>query len=176
MTLSFILGNGIRWLKSIKLTGWTILVLEKFYGSSSLESKLLHLKTLQNGTVGREIAEMLDSKKYRLIPKFENHDLKHIILDYDMTIKDEILMQAYLVGNGNYTLPCLFFLSLGLFYPTIWKNLPAEFKQGKATNSIYFLTLDNCMDKSLTDVKKIYGRKTKLSPICSPIAAISPQK
>jgi hypothetical protein len=161
MTLDFILSNRLRQFKSLRLTGWTIWALEKIYDTASLDSKLSQLRTLQNGTVGHEIAKMLDSKKYRLIPKFENHDLKHIILDYEMTMKDEIRMQAYLVGNGNYTLPCLFFLSLGLFYPTIWKDLPTEFKKGKKANSIHFLTLDNCMDKSLTEVKKLYGRKTK---------------
>lgn len=101
---------------------------------------------------------MLDSKGYKLIPKFENHDLKHIILDYEMTMQDEIKMQAYLVGNGNLTLPCLIFLSLGLFYPTIWKDLLTEFIHGQLTNSIHFLTLDNCMSKDLNEIKNEYGR------------------
>ena len=146
------------------MTGWTIWALEKIYGSAYLDSKLLNLRTLKKGPVGRENAKMLDIKNYRLIPKFENHDLKHIILDYEMTMKDEIRMQAYLVGNGNYTLPCFIFLSLALFYPTIWKDLPTEFKQEKKLNSIHFLALDNCMYKSLSEVKKAYGRKTKLPP------------
>lgn len=165
MTLDFTLSKLSKYFKSIKLTGWTIWALEKIYGSTFLDSKLLHLRTLQHGTVGREMAKMLDSKNYRLIPKFENHDLKHIILDYEMTMRDEIRMQAYLVGNGNYTLPCLIFLSLAIFYPKIWKDLPTEFKQGKKSSSIHFLTLENCMEKSLSEVKNVYGRKTKLPPI-----------
>jgi hypothetical protein len=58
--------------KSFKLTGWTIWALEKLYDTSALEAKLNKLKTLEKGTVGREVAEMLDQKGYRLIPKFEN--------------------------------------------------------------------------------------------------------
>ncbi len=167
MFLGFLLSNKLSHFKSLRLTGWTIWALEKIYTSTSLESKLVHLRTLETGTVGREIAEMLDKKNYRLIPKFENHDLKHIILEYEMTMKDEIRMQAYLVGNGNYTLPCLIFLSLGLFYPTIWKDLPGEFKQGKKTNSIHLLTLNNCMDKSLAEIKEVYGRRTKTPTVLS---------
>jgi hypothetical protein len=144
---------------SFKLTGWTIWALEKLYDTSALEAKLNKLKTLEKGTVGREVAEMLDQKGYRLIPKFENHDLKHIVLDYEMTMQDEIKMQAYLVGNGNTSLPCLIFLSLGLFYPSIWRELGAEFRQGRRTNSIHLLTLDNCMTQSLTAIKSKYGRK-----------------
>jgi len=154
----FILSNRLRQSRSIKLTGWTIRVLEKLYGSAHLEDKLSHLRTLEHGTVGREIANMLDSKNYRLIPRFENHDLKHIVLDYAMTMKDEIRMQAYLVGNGNYTWPCLIFLSLAIFYPATWKHLAKEFKQGKLSNPIHYLALDNCMNQSLSEVKKIYGR------------------
>jgi hypothetical protein len=145
--------------KSPKLTGWIIWILEQLHGTSTLETKLSKLRTLENGTVGKEVATMLDNKGYRLIPKFENHDLKHIVLDYEMTMKDEIKMQAYLIGNGNKTLPCLIFLSLGIFYPSIWKNLIHEYKQGKNTESIHYLTLEDCEKKSLKEIKNIYGRK-----------------
>ena len=159
MILDTKLTDKFEKIRSLKLTGGIIWTLEKIYGSTTLDSKLTHLRTLQKGTVGREIAIMLDDRGYKLIPKFENHDLKHIILDYDMTMKDEIKMQAYLVGNGNLTLPCLIFLSLGLFYPTIWKDLPTEFLQGQKMKSIHFLTLDNCMDKCLDELKNEFGRK-----------------
>jgi len=128
-----------------------------FWGNS-LTPKLNHLRTLESGTVGREVAEMLDSKQYRLIPKFENHDLKHIVLGYEMTMKDEIKMQAYLIGNGNFTLPCLLFLSLGILYPKTWKSLLREYRNGKISKSIHFLTLENCMERQLKEIKSEYGR------------------
>lgn len=94
MTLDYFINTRPKQIKAIKVTGWTISALELMYGSATLDLKLIHLRTLKHGTVGREIAEMLDHRNYRLIPKFENHDLKHIILDYEMTMKDEIRMQA----------------------------------------------------------------------------------
>ncbi len=153
MALEFNFTDHIRHVKSLRLTGWIIWALEKIYGATTLDSKLEKLRTLEKGTVGREVAEMLDGKGYRLIPKFENHDLKHIFSDYEMTMQDEIKMQAYLVGNGNTTFPCLIFLSLGLFYPRIWIDIRTEYRQGKNSNSIHFLTLDNCMAKSLSEIK-----------------------
>jgi len=158
MKLNLISSKPFRRLWSLKLTGGTIWLLEKIYGSTTLDYQLIHLRTLPAGTVGQEIASMLDKKGYRLIPKFENHDLKHIVLDYEMTMKDEIRMQAYLVGNGNYSFPCLLFLSLGIFYPTVWKDLPKEYRLGQRMTSIHLLTLDNCMDRRLTEIKKKYGR------------------
>jgi hypothetical protein len=159
MAVEFCFKFHMRQIKSLKLTGGIIWVLERIYGATTLDSKLAEMRALESGTVGREIAEMLDEKGYRLIPKFENHDLKHIVLDYEMTMRDEIRMQAYLVGNGNRTVPCLIFLSLGLFYPSIWGELGAEYRLGKKTNPIHLLTLNNCMGKSLAEIKNEYGRK-----------------
>lgn len=155
---TFIFKKFIDKIWKLKLTGGTIWALEKIYGSKILTPKLNQLRSLKDGTVGREIANLLDNLGYRLIPKFENHDLKHVILEYDMTMKDEIRMQAYLVGNGNYTLPCLIFLSFGLFYPSIWLDLPREYSSGKASKSIHFLTLEKCMNLDLILARKVYGR------------------
>ncbi|QGK73115.1 hypothetical protein [Flavobacterium sp. SLB02] len=149
----------INKIKQLKITGGIIWLLELIHGKDHLAAKLSNLRTLQLGTVGREVAEMLDNKNYRLIPKFENHDLKHIVLEYEMTMKDEIRMQAYLIGNGNFTFPCLIFFSLGIFYPTIWKDFLDEYQTGKSSKSIHFLTLDNCMELQLKDIKSEYGRK-----------------
>jgi hypothetical protein len=80
-----------------------------------------------------------------------------------MTMQDEIKMQAYLVGNGNTTFPCLIFLSLGLFYPATWRGLANEYRQGQKTNSIHFLTLDNCMDRPLIEIQNEYGRRNRHS-------------
>jgi hypothetical protein len=155
---NFIFQKYIDKMEKFKIAGGTIWALEKIYSSTTLTPKLNHIRTLKNGTVGKEIANLLDDLGYRLIPKFENHDLKHVILEYEMTMKDEIRMQAYLVGNGNFTLPCLFFLSLGLFYPRIWLDLPREYRTGKVSKSIHYLTLDNCMDLDLFEARNEYGR------------------
>ncbi len=145
-------------LNSFKLTGGIIWLLEKTNDTALLEAKMLHLRTLEQGTVGHEVAKMLDARNYRLIPKFENHDLKHIVLQYEMTMVDEIKMQAYLIGNGNYTLPCLLFLSLGVFYPSTWKSLSKEFRLGRQMKSIHLLRLDDCKNECLIKIRKLYGR------------------
>ncbi len=144
--------------KQIRLAGGIIWLLEKMYGAKTLDPKLAHLRTLEKGTVGREVAELLDSNGYRLIPKFEDHDLKHVILNYKMTMEDEIRMQAYLIGNGNYSFPCLAFLALGVFYPSVWSNIPKEYSNGRKRKPIHLLTLDTCKDKKLAMLKNEYGR------------------
>ncbi|MEN2402482.1 hypothetical protein GKZ90_0022015 [Flavobacterium sp. MC2016-06] len=148
-------------LSSFKLTGGIIWLLEMTNDVKKLDTKLANLRTLKKGTVGREVAAILDDNNYRLIPKFENHDLKHIVLEYEMTMQDEIKMQAYLMGNGNYTLPCLLFFSLGIFYPTTWRSLSKEFNLGRKTKSIHSLTLEDCKNECLVKIRNEFGRKIK---------------
>ena len=42
--------------------------------------------------------------------------------------------------------------------PRIWKDLFKEYQEGKTTKSIHYLTLDNCMESQLKDIKSEYGR------------------
>ena len=160
--MAFFKLNSFKILKSFHLTGGIIWILETVYGTEILLDQLNYLRSLESGTVGREVANLLDKNGYRLIQKFESHDLKHLILDYEMTMKDEIKMQAYLIGNGNLTLPCLLFFSLGIFYPKIWNQLYKEYQQGKASQSIYDLTLDQCLYQNLEVVKGFYGRHSSV--------------
>lgn len=150
------LRNKISQLHTTRLTGGSIWVLEKIYGKEPLNMRLEQLRKLEPGTVGREIADMLDSKHYRLIPKFEDHDLKHVVLGFAMTRRDEIMMQAYLAGNGNRTLPCIVFLSIAIIYPGLWRDLIVQYQSGKKRKSIYYLRLDDCMYRNLNEVKAEY--------------------
>ena len=142
-----------------KLVGWTVVVLQKIFRMDKLERFHEELRTLPEGSTGKAVANLLDKKQFKLIPKFSNHDLKHVVLDYDMRLEEEIRMQAYLIGNGNYTLPCLIILSAGIFYPKLWPSLLEHYKQGKESNSIFNLKLEECKAITIAEIKRQYGRR-----------------
>ena len=96
--------------KSFNLSVRTI---EQFNGMKLCEQKVDELRKLSEGTFGNDIAKCLDDHKLRLVPGYESHDLKHVLLDFKMTPVDEIRMQAFMLGNGNYTLPCFAILTFG---------------------------------------------------------------
>lgn len=150
-------SSAFGWIiREIQITGFTVWILQMLFDMKPYLEKHNQMRSMQPNTVGRAVAELLDQNNFKLIPKFENHDLKHLILGYNMTIEDEVRMQAFLVGNGNYTIPCLIFLSLGLFMPELWKELIVEYKKGERTKSIYYLTLDNSMNRSIYELQKEY--------------------
>ena len=127
-----------------------------FYDKGFYERKLIRMRDLPKNTVGNDIAKMLDTNELQLIPKYEEHDLKHLILGYEMTTIDEIRMQAYLFGNGNYKLSCILFLSSGLLFPRLWDDFYHEYKKGKIAPKIINLKLDECIDKQTREIRKIY--------------------
>ncbi|WP_299901424.1 hypothetical protein [uncultured Aquimarina sp.] len=128
-----------------------------FQSKSKIQLKELAL--LPEGTIGNDVFKMLNSLNLKIIPKFEEHDMKHIILGYSMSPIDEIRMQAYLFGNGNYSIFCLLFLASGILFPEHWKTFYIDYKKGKKTVSISDLSLEKCKMLLSKDLKTIYRRE-----------------
>ncbi|WP_299254970.1 hypothetical protein [uncultured Aquimarina sp.] len=126
---------------------------------SKSQVKLHELRLLPEGTIGKDVFKMLNSRHLKIIPKFEEHDMKHIILGYSMSSIDEIRMQAYLFGNGNYNIFCLLFLASGIMFPEYWNTFYKDYKKGKNAISMSNLTFEKCKMKLSKDLKTIYCKK-----------------
>jgi len=133
--------------------------LQFFYKNKS-ENTLNQLKALPKGTIGSDLYKMLNNNGLKVIPKFENHDLKHIILDYGMTSIEEIKMQAYLFGNGNKTMSCILFLTSGLIFPEHWNSFYKEYKKGKQAPYIHDLSFKETIIKQTEIVKTTYNNSS----------------
>ena len=130
--------------------------LQFVHSSAQYSAKLEAMRSLPSGTIGSSIAEMLDNEGLKLIPRFEDHDLKHLILGYGMSTIDELRMQAYLFGNGNRSISCMLFLSSALLLPSSWNTLYTDFKKGKNSPSILRLSIDDCMREPIEVIRKHY--------------------
>lgn len=146
-----------RFIDSCKLYG-VIKPLQFFLGGKYHRQKLAYMRELPVHTVGFELAQMLDLHQLQLIPKFEEHDLKHLILGYGMSTQEELGMQAYLLGNGSRKLSCILFLSSAILLPSLWKYLYQEFKKGKSKVSIRKISLYMCMHEPLSVIRKNYTK------------------
>jgi len=144
-----------KFVESIKIYG-VIKPLQKKYGNKHFEDKLKEMRHLPKDTIGNDLAKILDLNNLKLIPKFENHDLKHLVLGYGMTTQDEIKMQAYLLGNGSRKLTCILFLLSGILFPSLWKEYYQEYQKGKSSPSILKLSLEDCMRMQTHDMRKKY--------------------
>lgn len=126
--------------KSFNLSVWTI---QQFHDMTAYEKKTDWLRKHPDGTLGADIVKCMDENRIKLVPGFESHDLKHVLLDYKMTPVDEIRMQAFMIGNRNYS-PVTFaiFIFGALLLPDEWNTFYQDFKKGRKTQSIRRWTIE----------------------------------
>jgi len=130
--------------KSFRFSVWTI---EQFHDMHATADQVAKLREYPVGTLGYDIAKCLDENQLLLVPNYESHDLKHVLLDYPMTPVAEIRMQAFMLGNGNYTLPCFFILTFGvLLLPDEWITLYQDFQRGRKSKPISAWTIEAFAD------------------------------
>ena len=154
--------------KTIKWTfDFAVATISRFSKMNQFHEKVDALRKMEDGTLGKEIADCLDSHGLTLVPKFESHDLKHVLLNYKMTPEDEIRMQAFMIGNGNYSFPSFAIFAFGaLLLPDLWSTFYGDFKKGRNTLPISDWTIDEFASKKLCDLRmKIAPRETKKSYI-----------
>ncbi len=137
--------------KSFNLSVWTI---GQFYDPAPYINKVEELRNLPEDTLGRDIVKCLDDNKLRFVPGYESHDLKHVLLNFKMTPVDEIRMQAFMLGNGNYTIPCFIILLFGaLLLPAQWFVLYKDFLRGRNALPMSAFTVDEYANCKTTELR-----------------------
>lgn len=92
---------------------------------------------MPKGSIGNDLAHYLDSHGFRLVEKYELHDVKHILLGYEMDTIGEIRLQFYLFGNGNQTLPVILSMAFGLcIIPEHFITFYRDLKRGEKAKPI----------------------------------------
>lgn len=142
--------------KIIKVSfDFSISVIEFFSDIKPYKQKVSVLRKLDNGTLGKEIATCLDSYNLNLVPKFESHDLKHVLFAFKMTPEDEIRMQAFMIGNGNYSIPSFSIFIFGaILLPELWIQFYKDFKKGRNTVSVSNWQIKDYATRNLDELRK----------------------
>jgi len=143
---------------SFHLSVW---IIERFSNIKKYQNKVDKLNELEKGTLGKDIAECLLKNKLKLVPGYESHDLKHVLLDYKMNPVDEIRMQAFMIGNGNISIPSLSIFLYGfLLLPNKWRTFYKDFKNGLTSQPIKHWQIDQYSSYYTTDLRKrVIGTK-----------------
>ncbi len=119
------------------------------------------LARMPEGTVGKTLADFLNSHSLHLLKYYERHDIRHLILDYPPTAEGEICLQFFMLANGRITLPVLATVIFGLltmveYYPAFIRT----WKRGRKTISLQKTDWYGLMPLPLSFVREqifIYG-------------------
>ncbi len=128
--------------------------IERFNDMELYKQKVSELRNLESGMLGKEIADCLDIHKLTLVPNYESHDLKHVLLNYKMTAEHEIRMQAFMLGNGNYTIPCFAILGFGaILLPDLWSTFYQDYKKGRKSIPISSWKIEDYAKSNINELR-----------------------
>jgi ubiquinone biosynthesis protein Coq4 len=131
--------------------------LQLFGNTEYYENKLKELSYLPNDSVGREIVKTLNTYGLKLIPGFESHDLKHVLLGYDMNREDEIYMQSFMLGNRNYSITCFLTVLMGGLNTKLWKGINEAYSRGKSSGDVKLIQLEDVAGMNLYILRKEFN-------------------
>ncbi|RYY36287.1 MAG: hypothetical protein EOP46_07050 [Sphingobacteriaceae bacterium] len=123
---------------------FSVWLIRNLFSTKVTDTQLEALRQMEAGTLGKDIADCLDKHGIKMVPGFESHDLKHVLLDFKMTPLDEIRMQAFMLGNGNYSFACFAILLFGaILLPGKWRMFYNDFLAGRRTQAISGFTIED---------------------------------
>jgi Coenzyme Q (ubiquinone) biosynthesis protein Coq4 len=116
------------------------------------------LEAYEDGTLGKEIWKMLRTNKYELVPYYEKHDLKHVLLNYPQTAGDEMRMQAFMFGNAGFKLPMvLISIIFVIWTPEVWLELPYHYRVGQLTKAVGGWKIEDFGHRSVSELRQEIG-------------------
>lgn len=95
---------------------------------------------------------------FNMQPSLEEHDVYHVLTNTGITVKDEIDMQFYLLGNGKRS-PFVFIVILTglIFYPFAIKSFIKSFQKGKAAHHFYNLNFIKMLQIPLLTIQQTFN-------------------
>lgn len=119
------------------------------------------LKKFPKETLGNDLAQFLEKENLSLMPKFESHDVYHVLFKYKTTVIDEARMQFFLMGNRKYSLYVIGSNLLApFFFPEEIKSFFQEFKKGRKALSIAKWDFEFLLHEPTQSLRKMIFQQT----------------
>lgn len=95
------------------------------------------LAAMPEGTVGQTLHRFFQHNELDLLPFYEKHDIKHVVLGYEATEDGEVCLQCFMLANGRCTIPVLIAVVYGVMtMPEYWSKFKQAWKRGRRNHSL----------------------------------------
>jgi ubiquinone biosynthesis protein Coq4 len=109
------------------------------------------------GSLGVTLGNFLHKNNFDIQPKLEDHDIIHVLTNTGISVREEIGMQYYLLGNGKKSLYLFLVISSGtLCYPKHIHYFIQQYKRGFRAHSFYYLNFSNMLLMPIEDIQKTF--------------------
>lgn len=112
------------------------------------------------GSLGRCLGVFLTANAISLAPRFEDHEVFHVLLEYDTTVPEEAEMQFCLLGNGKRSLYVLGTCAVAwLAFPEYWSRFRGAFSRGQALRRFHHWYFEYLLDEPVTELRAFIRRE-----------------
>ena len=133
-------------------------------GSKPWNLSTLELLQYPEHSLGRELGLFLVANELNPMPKFEDHDIYHVLLGYGTLVVDEARMQFFLLGNGKRS---LFSLGTGCiafcFFPERWPLFYEAFKRGRSSGQVFKTDFLGILETPVNELRSHFQIQEQLS-------------
>jgi ubiquinone biosynthesis protein Coq4 len=130
-------------------------VVKKFVPRSPIPFTMEELQQLPTGSLGNELFHFLTKHHFSFLPHFETHDVKHVLLNYGISGKDEACMQYFYLGNKHFSVATIISAIASLILlPEYFFSFIKAFRRGQKAlpiGKLYLGDLLHCNTKELQD-------------------------
>ena len=109
-------------------------------------------------SLGHELGTFLKKHHYEVQDSLEEHDVFHVLTKIGTTVKEEVDLQFYLLGNGKRS-PFVFIVILTgiLFYPKAYKSFYSCYKRGKKAHQFYHLDFYKMLTIPVKNIQQTFN-------------------
>lgn len=112
------------------------------------------LTAMPTESVGFQLHQFFENNALDLLPYYEKHDIKHIILDYPPTEEGEVCLQTFMLANGRITIPILIAVYYGwLTMPEYWSSFKSAWRRGRKNMPLSNLDWIALVPQNINSVK-----------------------
>ncbi|MCO4763164.1 MAG: hypothetical protein KC502_16725 [Myxococcales bacterium] len=140
-----------------------VFFLKLFGDEAACERQERLLAAAKVGTVGWALHRLLHKHEVRLVPGYQGHDLKHVLLQFDLTATDEMRMQAFMTGNAGLSTETFIGLLFLLWTPEMWNELPRWVLAGRLAPPIGHLDFEQTLERDVVQLRQHIGMNAALS-------------
>lgn len=114
-------------------------------------------------SLGYAIGCFLTKNDYQLMPKVENHDVFHVLLNYDTKVQDEVALQFVCFGNGKNSPYSFAALLAGIMlFPEHINYYIRSYRLGKNCNQFYQLEYKKLLHYPLKELRATIFNKQQI--------------
>lgn len=118
------------------------------------------LLSYRTESLGNDLGQFLRTNNYQVQESLEEHDVYHILTRIGTTVKEEVDMQFYLLGNGKRSPFAFIVIATGLlFYLNHFKSFYNCYKKGKKAHQFFDIDFYKLLQQPTATIRETFNIK-----------------